>query len=193
MTPAWAQRREEMLSDGLVSPDVFTQMVDRLGEFVVPYRQALETAADPHPMHLFLQRLLSHVARKNAEAIAAFVDVERQIIRSCTWPLRIHTPGPPVDSHRGKKTWTRGLSWHPSRLLTPGDALEVSRVDAPRQLRPPPLAASHHHGWLTPPLVGATAARGTGAPPGGSRHGRSALLPWRACRAAPAWPSRSRW
>ena len=49
MPPAWAQRREEMLSDCLVSPDVFTQMVERLGEFVVPYRQALETAADPHP------------------------------------------------------------------------------------------------------------------------------------------------
>jgi hypothetical protein len=37
MTPAWAQRREELLSDCLVSPDVFHQMVDRLGEFVVPY------------------------------------------------------------------------------------------------------------------------------------------------------------
>jgi hypothetical protein len=30
MTPAWAQRREEMLSDCLVSPDVFILMVDRL-------------------------------------------------------------------------------------------------------------------------------------------------------------------
>ncbi len=49
MTPAWAQRREEMLSDCLVSPDVFTQMVERLGEFVVPYQHALETEADPHP------------------------------------------------------------------------------------------------------------------------------------------------
>jgi SRSO17 transposase len=64
-----------------VSPDVFTQMVERLGAFVVPYRQALETAADPHPMPLYLQGLLSHVARKNAEAIAAFVEVERQVIQ----------------------------------------------------------------------------------------------------------------
>jgi hypothetical protein len=38
MAPAWAQRREALLSDCLVSPDVFTQMVDRLREFVVPYR-----------------------------------------------------------------------------------------------------------------------------------------------------------
>ena len=43
MTPAWAQRREELLSDCLVSPDVFHQMVDRLGAFVVPDQQALET------------------------------------------------------------------------------------------------------------------------------------------------------
>jgi hypothetical protein len=33
MHPVWAQRREEVLSDCLVSPDVFNQMVDRLGEF----------------------------------------------------------------------------------------------------------------------------------------------------------------
>src|SRR6266853_2870094 len=93
MTPTWTQRREEMLSDCLVSPDVFTQMVERLGEFVVPYRQALETAADPHPMPLYLQGLLSHVERKNAEAIAALVDVERQVIQdfigTAPWDYRL--------------------------------------------------------------------------------------------------------
>ena len=81
MIPAWAQRREAMLSDCLVSPDVFHQMVDRLGEFVVPYQQALVTEADPHPMHLYLQGLLSHLPRKNAEDIAAWVDVERQVMQ----------------------------------------------------------------------------------------------------------------
>ena len=101
-------------------------------------------------------------------------------------------PRPTRRQSRGKKAWTRGLSWHPSRLLTPGDALEVSRVDAPRQLRPPP--------WLLPPPRLAYTPTGWGH--GGTRnrstsrrhrHGRSAPLPWRACRAAPAWPSRSRW
>jgi SRSO17 transposase len=70
-----------MLSDCLVSPDVFHQMVDRLGEFVVPYQQALVTEADQHPMHLYLQGLLSHLPRKNAENIAAWVDVERQVLQ----------------------------------------------------------------------------------------------------------------
>ena len=81
MTPVWAQRREELLSDCLVSPDVFHQMVDRLGEFVMAYQQALETEADPHSMHLYLQGLLSHLPRKNAEEIAAWVDVERQVMQ----------------------------------------------------------------------------------------------------------------
>ncbi len=81
MTPAWAQRKEELLSDCIVSPDVFNQMVDRLGEFVVPYQQAMETEAGQHPMHLYLQVLLSHLPRKNAEDIAALVHVERQVIQ----------------------------------------------------------------------------------------------------------------
>src|SRR5918996_6134309 len=38
MNTVWARRREELLSDCIVSPDVFYQMVDRLGEFVIPYQ-----------------------------------------------------------------------------------------------------------------------------------------------------------
>ena len=81
MHPVWAQRRKEILSDCLVSPDVFTQMVERLGEFVIPYQHALETEASGCHVHLYLQGLLSHLERKNAEKIAAFVDVERQVIQ----------------------------------------------------------------------------------------------------------------
>ena len=73
MSTVWALRREELLSDCLVSPDVFTQMVDRLGEFVVPYQQALEAEAGHNPMHLYLQGLLSHLQRKNAEEIATLL------------------------------------------------------------------------------------------------------------------------
>src|SRR6266699_3711985 len=81
MTPVWAQRREELWSDCLVSPDVFNEMVDRLGEFVMPSQRALETEADPHSMPLYLQGLLSHLPRKNAEEIAAWVAVERQVMQ----------------------------------------------------------------------------------------------------------------
>ena len=81
MTPVWAQRREELRSDCIVSPDMFNQLVDRLDEFVVPYQQALETEVGQQPMHLYLQGLLSHLTRKNAEEIAALVDVERQVMQ----------------------------------------------------------------------------------------------------------------
>src|SRR5438876_699249 len=81
MTPMWAQRREELWSDCIVSPDVFNEMVDRLGEFVMPYQHVLETEAGQHNMHLYLQGLLSHLPGKNAEDIATFVDVERQVIQ----------------------------------------------------------------------------------------------------------------
>src|SRR2546427_3806677 len=81
MTPAWAQRQEELLSDCLVFPDVFNPMVDRLGDFVVPYQQALETEAGQRNVHLYLAGLLSHLARKNAEEIATLVDVERLVMQ----------------------------------------------------------------------------------------------------------------
>ena len=81
MNPVWAQRREEVLRDCIVSPDVFTQMVDRLAEFVVPYQHVLETEAGQRNVHRYLQGLLSHLPGKNAEDIATFVDVERQVIQ----------------------------------------------------------------------------------------------------------------
>src|SRR6266487_3522403 len=82
MTPAWAQRQKELLSDCVVSPDVFHHMVDRLGDFVAPYQHALETETGQRNVHLYLQGLLSHLPRKNAEDIATLVDVERLVLQA---------------------------------------------------------------------------------------------------------------
>src|SRR6266436_296478 len=81
MHTVWAQRREEVLRDCLVSPDIFNQMVERLEEFVVPYQHVLETATGQRNVHLYLQGLLSHLPGKHAEDIATFVEVERQVIQ----------------------------------------------------------------------------------------------------------------
>ena len=70
MHTVWARRREALLRDCLVSPDVFHQMINRLGEFVVPYQRGLETEAGQRNVHLYLQGLLSHLPGKNAEDIA---------------------------------------------------------------------------------------------------------------------------
>ena len=82
MRAVWAQRREELLSDCVVSPHVFAHMVDRLYDFVVPYQQCLETEAGKRNVHLYLEGLLSHLDRKNAEAIATLVDVERLVMQN---------------------------------------------------------------------------------------------------------------
>jgi SRSO17 transposase len=81
MHTAWAQRREEVLRDCRVSPDVFHQMVDRLADCIMPYQRVLETETGQRNVHLYLQGLLSHLPGKNAEDIATFVDVERQVIQ----------------------------------------------------------------------------------------------------------------
>src|SRR5262252_109731 len=81
MNTVWAKRREEVLRDCLVSPDIFHQMVERLDEFVVPYQHVLETATGQRNVHLYLQGLLSYLPGKNAEDIAMFVEVERQVIQ----------------------------------------------------------------------------------------------------------------
>src|ERR671927_1654119 len=81
MTPLWAQRQAALLRGCIVSPDVFASMVDRLGDFVVPYQHGLETEVGKRHLHLYLAGLLSHLDRKNAEKIAALVDVERLVIQ----------------------------------------------------------------------------------------------------------------
>ena len=81
MTPAWAQRQEALLRDCIVFPDVFDYMVERLRDFAVPYQHALETEASQRNIHLYLAGLLSHLPRKNAEAIATLVEVERLVLQ----------------------------------------------------------------------------------------------------------------
>ena len=81
MTLAWAQRQEALLRDCIVSPDVFDHIVERLHDFAVPYQHALETEAGKRNVYLYLQGLLSHLPRKNAEDIAALVDVERLVLQ----------------------------------------------------------------------------------------------------------------
>jgi len=102
MSTVWAQRREELLSDCIVSPDVFSQMIDRLAEFVVPYQQALEIEVAQHAMHLYLQGWLSPLQRKNAEEIAAWVDVDRQVMQDFIGTL-------PWDHRPLVTQWRQGL------------------------------------------------------------------------------------
>src|SRR5262245_29092167 len=113
--------------------------------------------------------------------------------RSCLCRLRLNLLGSPVDRHRGKKAWTRELSWLPSGPLSPGDALKAGRLDTRHLLRSPPCAVSYHHALLTDPLAGATAARERAAPLSRSRRDRSGPRPSPAYKAATVWPSPCHW
>ena len=81
MRTVWAQRREELVSDCLVSPDVFHSDGRPSGRV----RRAISTRprgrGRPAQHASLSQGLLSHLPRKNAEDIATFVDVERQVIQ----------------------------------------------------------------------------------------------------------------
>jgi hypothetical protein len=79
------------------------------------------------------------------EAVLALtLQIRRCLNRgSCTCALRINPPGSPVDHHRGKKAYKRGLSWPPSVPLSPGEALDAGHTDTRRHLRLSSLAASH--------------------------------------------------
>jgi hypothetical protein len=81
MRAVGASRQEELLHDCVVSPQVFDHLVDRLCHFVVPYQHCLETEAGQRNVHLYLEGLLSHLDRKNAEEIAALVDVQRLVLQ----------------------------------------------------------------------------------------------------------------
>src|SRR2546421_6623677 len=81
MTPTWAQRQEALLRDCIVFPGVFESIVDRLCDFAAPYQHCLETEAAQRNVELCLAGLLSDLNRKNAEKIAALVDVERVVLK----------------------------------------------------------------------------------------------------------------
>jgi len=81
MHTVWVQRQEELLRDCIVFPGVFESIVDRLCDFAAPYQHCLETEAAQRNVQLYLAGLLSDLNRKNAEKIAALVDVERLVIQ----------------------------------------------------------------------------------------------------------------
>ena len=100
------------MRDCVVSPDVFTPIVDRLRDFVRPYQYALETEAGKRNVYLYLAGLLSHLPRKNAEDIATLVDVERQVLQdfigTALWDHPALGPG---IGRRGRRA-IGGTRWH---------------------------------------------------------------------------------
>src|SRR6266853_1235711 len=69
MTPAWAQRQEELLSDCVVFPDVVDHMVDGLRDFVVPYQISLSADAVEDALRRYQTMLASR--QQDPQVVAA--------------------------------------------------------------------------------------------------------------------------
>jgi SRSO17 transposase len=68
--PEYEARREELLAECQVAPQIFQRVLPRLETFLQPFVQALARREQVQHAHTFVQGLLSDVDRKNVESIA---------------------------------------------------------------------------------------------------------------------------
>ena len=74
-------RKQEMLAECEVSSEVFTGMVERLGQFVEPFAAALVRPEQRTHALTYMRGLLSDLKRKNVEAIAYRDDQDRRCLQ----------------------------------------------------------------------------------------------------------------
>jgi len=84
MTPAWAQRREELLSDCIVSPDVFHQMGGRVSDLHFPTPHAMlmpPSEGERHGTHSCTLPPLSHrLGHEGQQDQSAHLQHDRHIV-----------------------------------------------------------------------------------------------------------------
>jgi SRSO17 transposase len=73
----YARRKEELLAECEVSPELFAGLLERLRPFAQPFIACLARAEQAGHAHTYLGGLLSDLERKNCEAIAHHFDQER--------------------------------------------------------------------------------------------------------------------
>lgn len=81
MEPRFALRKEQLLADCQVPPALFSGIIDRLESFAQPFIASLPSPESCRYTHAYLGGLLSDLGRKNAEAIAYRLDLDRQTIQ----------------------------------------------------------------------------------------------------------------
>src|ERR1044071_7956623 len=96
MDGRYAKRKEALLAECQVPPEVFADLLARLRPFAQPFVACLTRWEQHEHAHTYLGGLLSDIHRKNCESIAYLFDQERD-------PLQ-HFLGPPP--------------WDPLPLLT---------------------------------------------------------------------------
>lgn len=89
MDDRYARRKEELLAECQVSPEVFEGLMERLRPFAQPFVVRLVRSEQVGHAHTYLGGLLSDIGCKNCESIAYFFDQERG----------------PLQSFLGRSTW----------------------------------------------------------------------------------------
>jgi hypothetical protein len=75
-------RKEEILKDCEVSPEVYEEMLERLVPFVQPFVDRLQRAEQREHARTYLSGLLSGLERKSAEGIAYYFDQDRKGVQN---------------------------------------------------------------------------------------------------------------
>lgn len=81
MEPSNEDRKKELLEECQVDAELFAGAKGRLAEFIEPFVACLETAARRDSALKYVIGLTSDLERKNAESIAYFHDLDRQILQ----------------------------------------------------------------------------------------------------------------
>src|SRR3989304_3106665 len=74
-------RREELLDDAVLDPQIPAGMLDRLERFVEPFAARLVSSEQRQHVSEYVAGMLSDVKRKNAENVAYFHDQDRQAMQ----------------------------------------------------------------------------------------------------------------
>ena len=78
MTARYKNRKEGMLAECEVKPEVFENLEERLAEFLTPFASLLNHEKQREHIDVYLSGLLSNTKRKNTESIAYEHDQNRQ-------------------------------------------------------------------------------------------------------------------
>ena len=70
-------RKQELISECTVPPQVFARVMPRLERFMAPFVERLYRKEQVEHANMFVQGLLSSLERKNAESIAYLFGQER--------------------------------------------------------------------------------------------------------------------
>ena len=78
MNPRFERRREHLLKDAKVKPQVYLEALKRLPEFLEPYLKSLGRREQKVHLREYMDGLLSDAKRKNVETIAYLHDQDRK-------------------------------------------------------------------------------------------------------------------